>query len=197
MGLARWRYRTKINRPVNDAAEVLADTIELSPADPYFRSVCMGCLNAAGATVFDFASDVARKADQKPLKALAQSLREQEVARKVLRVPTWTYLSQVIDDRWSARYHEAVDVGEAALGIESEAERRIARFGPLPDVNKTGEFARLMRFTMEGMAQAGTGSPVELKHPDVVLRWTVYYEAGWLLYQATLDARESTGPLSD
>jgi len=74
VGLLRWRYRLGIQAPVNAAGGAITTEIEASPVDSYFKSMALGTVEAAGPTVFDFASDIARKHERPEVRAFASAL---------------------------------------------------------------------------------------------------------------------------
>src|SRR4051794_21604476 len=121
MNPLRWRYRLGIQAPVSDAGRTIADTMESALVDPYFKSVAFGTLEAAGPTVFDFASDVARKHAHPDVRRFASALKDEASAEAALRVACWCYMSRVLGMNWPDRYGEVRQVARprsAAFGTK-------------------------------------------------------------------------------
>lgn len=167
-----------------------------TPVDDYFSCVLMSAVSAGGWALDDFVNLARSEESGEEVGGLINRLDEGASVVAPMRVATWGYVNRVIALNWPERVEEVREVAVSGLGIESEAERRVAQLDPrVGTADGAGAKLRFDRTVLGGMVESVNGEvgSADVDLPSIVL-WSGSFTENWSVYETMLRRLAPAGP---
>jgi hypothetical protein len=164
--------------------------------DDYFCCILMSAVCASGAALDDFVELARSEVPGEEVGWLINRLDEGASVVAPMRVATWGYVNRVIALNWPERVDEVHEVAVSGLGIESEAEKRVAQLDPrVGTADETGAQLRFHRTVLGGLVESVNGETgnAEIDLPSIML-WSGSFAENWSEYELMLERLAPAGP---
>jgi hypothetical protein len=196
--LPEFMYRNMVERRLTASSTDLWKRIDAAKRidEPAKRTMRTANL-AASAHVLAFASALrglgGRTSGETAWRFVRALNRGDDAVTPPHRLMTWAFLVRHYGAAWPESYDRLIEQAQRALGVENDAERRLAAERDEADGDEGARFKRFVNRTVEATVEVTLGEPVRLGEqltPEILPAWTYAYEIAvdqWDLTQSNPD----------